>query len=328
MAFTPTPLLTSDPIINLRDQEHAARLFSDNQFALAPKQKFSFHVFFSINLGALSTIDLVQKYGSNLGMLVKSVDLPNYSVETEMLNQYNRKKVVQYQHKPGEIGVKFHDDNLGVINLLWQNYYSYYYADPTSAQTSGAYNRNATKSSDFIVSPYGLDNGSTTPFFNYIKIYQMARHEYVCYKLFNPIIKTWNHNRMDYAGNQPNEFDMKLAYEAVTYSSGVVSTDTVEGFGQANYDQTPSPLSSQGGGPDLSSTLTSQSNQANADQFLSNLIQTVNNYQNSPPQASPGTAGLLNTNTVQGVSGLNGINFPTSTAGTNTSTVANPVNLG
>lgn len=328
MAFTPTKQLSSDPHVNLRDQEHAARLFVDDQFALAPKQKFLFHVAFSINKGALKTIDLVQRFGSTIGMLVKSIDLPSYNVSTEMLNQYNRKKVVQYQQKPGDITVKFHDDNTGVINQLWQNYYSYYYADVNAATQQANYARNATKSSDYITSNYGFDNGSTTPFFNYIIIYQMARHEFVSYKLINPIISSWNHNKVDYAqGTQTMESDMKITYEAVDYGLGIIGTDVIEGFAQNNYDLTPSPLS---GDPStsISSILSSQPNNLNADSFLSNLIRTVNNYQNTSPLPVPGTAGIINPSTSQGVGGLQGINFPTSTAGTTNNIVAGKINLG
>ena len=155
---------------NLRDYQHAARMFTDDNLRLAPKLNFQFHVNFSINVAALKNIGLAFRHANEINMLVKTVDLPNYTIQTETLNQYNRKKNVQYQHKFNTINIKFHDDNMGLINQLWQNYYSYYYADSTSAKNSGAYNRNATRSSSFINHAYGLDNGSSIPFFNYITI--------------------------------------------------------------------------------------------------------------------------------------------------------------
>jgi hypothetical protein len=331
MSFTPTNELVSDPYISLRDQQHAARLFADEQFALAPKSKFLFHVAFSLNKGALRTTDLVERFGSTIGMLVKSTDLPSYTVSTELLNQYNRKKVMQYQSKPGEITMKFHDDNTGIINQLWQNYYSYYYADFNSAGVPGAYSRTATKNSNYITQPYGLDNGSTEPFFNYIIIYQMARHEFVSYKLVNPIITFWNYNRVDYAqGQQTQEFDMKLQCEAVEYGLGVVGSDTIEGFGREHYDPTPSPLvgDTRIG---VSSVLSSQNNQSNANNFLSNMIQTVNNYQNASQGTVPGNMGVINVDgaNVTGTGNTLGINFPNSTvAQTSSPIIASQVNLG
>jgi len=330
MAFTSNKNLKHTSTVNLRDYTHASDTFVADQFRLAPKTKFLFHVSFNINLAALKNPNLVQRYGNEINLLVKAVDLPSYTVQTEVLNQYNRKKVVQYTHKPGEIQIKFHDDNMGLINQLWQNYYSYYYADSTSAKTTGSYNRNATRSSDFIQTPYGLDNNSTQPFFNYIKVYQMARHEFVSYTLINPIITSWNHNKLDYArGNETNDFDMKLMYEAVTYDVGQVTPETVEGFSANHYDNMTSPLEGVNPDPSVFSPSFVQSlNVENiAPSVLSNTINTVNNYQNTKlPTTVNGTPGIINTQTLQTATSVNGIAFPTASTTANT-TIANPVNI-
>jgi hypothetical protein len=303
-------------------------MFNVDQFRLAPKQNFLFHVSFGINVSALKNANLVQRYGNEINMLVKSVSLPNFTVQTEVLNQYNRKKVMQYQHKPGEVEIKFHDDNMGLINQLWQNYYSYYYADSTSAKTGGAYSRNATRSSNFITTPYGLDNNSVAPFFNYIKVYQMARHEYVCYQLVNPLITSWNHNKLDYSDSKTHEFDMKLLYEAVDYSVGQVADGTPEGFGVEHYDLMPSPL--MGVNPDSTrinpSFVQTLDTETIAPGILNNAINTVNGYQNTKDsQTQVGNPSLSTTTTQQTTGGVNGVAFPT--ASTTNATVATSVQV-
>lgn len=310
MAFTPTKSLVSDPVTHLRDQQHAAKLFGVDQFRLAPKSKFSFHVAFGINRGALKNIDLVQRYGAEINMLVKSVDLPSFTMTTETLNQYNRKKLVQTTHKFGETNVKFHDDNMGLINSLWQNYYSYYYADSAAASTNGAYNRNATRSSKFINTAYGLDNNSTAPFFSYIKIYQMARHEYVCYQLHNPMITSWNHNKVDYGQVGLHDFDMKIGYEAVSYSIGNVDEDSPEGFGMSHYDNVDSPLTGllPAGGPSLVST--SGINGA-GESILNTVISQINTAQNTKQPGAPSGSSLTGS-IPQTLNGLQGFAFPLS----------------
>ena len=323
MPFTATNNLKVDPVIALRDQEHAAALFTVDQFRLAPKSKFLFHVAFNINPVALKNLIIIQRYGNEINMLVKSVDLPNFKIEAEMLNQYNRKKVIQYQHKPVEIGIQFHDDNMGLINQLWQNYYSYYYADSTSAGVSGAYNRNATRSSDFIPTPYGLDNGSTSPFFNYIKIYQMARHEYVCYQLINPVITSWNHNKVDYANNKPHDFDMKLLYEAVSYSVGAVTAGDPEGFGLEHYDTTPSPLSGVNPDPTVfdPSFVQSLDMETAAPGILNTVVGQINSAQNSKlPQTATTNSSLSVSQNIQSVSGVIGTVFPQASTALNVTT--------
>jgi hypothetical protein len=248
MSFIENKYLTADPVEQIRCQQHASRTFVDDQFRLLPKNKFLFHVAFNINWPALSAknvnIKVLKTLKEEVNLLVKSADLPGYTVSSEVLNQYNRKKVVQYQHKYNDVNIVFHDDNMGLINQVWQAYYRYHYADPSIATAKGAYSKNATKASSAITSPYGY-NGRIAPFFNYITIYQMARHEYVSYRLVNPLIVGWMGNKLEYSQNIAHNFDMKIAYEAVHYDTGFVDSGQMEGFGAVHYDWVPSPLTTE-----------------------------------------------------------------------------------
>jgi len=325
MAFTSTPRLDTTNQLNtgdnnqqviLRDQQHAAKLFNADQFRLAPKHKFLFHVSFGINIGALQNAQLVQRYGQEINMMVKNIDLPSFTIQTAKLNQYNRKKVVQYQATYGDLGIKFHDDNMGLVNHLWQAYWGYYYADASSGNNPGAYARNATQSySSAIPAPYGFDNGSTAPFFNYIKIYQMARHEYVCYNIINPLVNSWNYNKVGYADQGVNDFDMKLSHEGLTFSVGTVSSDTVEGFGLANshYDVSPSPLIGTIDNNASPSFAQSANTTALAPGVLANAVNSVNQNQNTSGALgglAAGAAaiglGVAAFNALGGVSGISG----------------------
>ncbi len=316
MAFTPNNFLYSPSNVTLKDYQHAARVFTDDQFRLAPKHKFLFHVAFNINPAALKNIDLVERYRNEINVLVKSVDLPNYRITTETLNQYNRKKVVQTTHKYEPVNVIFHDDNMGLINQLWQNYYSYYYADTNSASTPGAYRRNATRNANFITTPYGLDNNSTTPFFNYITIYQMARHEYVSYTLVNPMITAFNHNKLDYAQAGIHDFTMGIAYESVAYNYGEVTKGDPEGFGFEHYDQTPSSLQSGDGTTQAGPTFNARPD-LQGSQILDIVSKQLNTYQNTKENTNVGNLKSLVTaqpSTASG--GLQGFSFPTVTNNT------------
>jgi hypothetical protein len=260
--------------------------------------------------------------------LVKSCDLPSYKVSVDTLNQYNRKKNVQSTHKYEALNIIFHDDNMGLINQLWQNYYSYYYSDSTSALDPGAYKRNATRNSNYITNAYGLDNGSTAPFFNYITIYQMARHEYVSYTLLNPVINSFNHNKLDYAGNTPHDFNMAISYEAVAYGNGLVTVGDPEGFGFEHYDQTPSSLQSNGDPTPNSPTFTSGSS-LDSLQVLQTVSQQLNNYQNTKENQNSGSSKILSTAApTSGSSGLQGFSFPTQVSPNNNNVIAKQSNVG
>jgi hypothetical protein len=324
MAFTPDSSLRANSNILLRDQRHASRLFVDDQFRLAPKANWLFHVAFGINPAALKTIDIAQRHGNEIGMLVKSVTLPKFTMATDQVNQYNRKKQIQRQHKFESSTIKFHDDNMSLINNLWQNYYSYYYADSTSAKKAGAYNRNAIRNFDSITSNYGLDNGSTTPFFTYIKIYQMARHEYVSYTLHNPIIQSWDHATVNYEDKNLHDFTMMVGYEAVSYGSGEVTAGDPIGFGLEHYDTTPSPLQSMGRADNASPSFLNNANLTNnATSFLANLVATNNAYANNQQVNNSAGIGTGTTTTNQTTGGIQDTAFPTTNSSNNTTKASN-----
>ena len=329
MAFTPNQFLYSPSNVTLKDYAHAARIFTDDQFRLAPKSKFLFHVAFSINQSALKNIDLVQRHRNEINVLVKSCDLPQYKVTVDTLNQYNRKKNIQTTHKYEALNIVFHDDNMGLINQLWQNYYSYYYADSTSALDPSAYKRNATRNSNFITNPYGLDNGSTAPFFNYITIYQMARHEYVSYTLLNPVISSFNHNKLDYGnGNTPHDFNMAISYEAVAYGNGQVTIGDPEGFGFEHYDQTPSSLQPGDGTRQESPSFSNSS--LNAQEVINTVSSQLNTYLNTKENQNTGASKLVSQTPANRTGGLQGFNFPQinfNIQQNNTVIVAKQVNL-
>jgi hypothetical protein len=231
------------------DWQHAARTFVDDDFRLAPKVKFLYHVYFNINKSAVKNLQLNDRNQKEISLLVKSVDLPKFSVKALTFNQYNRKKIVQTTHEFQPINIGFHDDRSNIINNLWQSYYAYYYADSLTGKRPIAYKRNAMQSNDYLFGYYGLDNNSSLPFFNDITIYQLNKREYASYTLLNPVISAFNSdNHLSSDQGTASGCTMTLMYEAVSYDSGVISSGNVKGFAQAHYDKSPSPLSAAGGG--------------------------------------------------------------------------------
>jgi len=332
-----------NPKGTLGSWQHASRTFEDDYFRLAPKAKFLYHVFFDINTSALKTLNLKYQSQNELGLLVKGVDLPKFTLKTATLNQYNRKKVVTMDHDFQPINIKFHDDRAHLINTLWQNYYSYYFADPSSAQFAGAYSRNAMRSSDFIRNKYGLDNNSSIPFFNSITIYQLNNREYVSYTLVNPVITAFSHDQPQASdqGSAGAENNMTIAYEAVAYDIGYTASGAVKGFAVDHYDKMPSPLSAAGGG--TSSLFGPGGVVSGVANTLSNIergnivgaaITAVNTYQNAKSLTNAGlqqegnailTAGAIAV-AAAGLSGIKNIVFPSAGTG-NTTTNATQIDF-
>jgi len=243
----------TNPGGNLKDYQHAARLFTDDGMRLAPKTKFLYHVVFELSASAQKVIpQLDQRHKQEINMLVKSADLPKFSIQTATKNMYNRKKNLQTSIEYDPVNITFHDDNMGLTTTLMEAYYRYYYRDGNyrSEGVSPPYNpRNTYQGKELQNYRYGLDNDHTEPFFNKITIYQMARHEYLGYTLVNPLITGLTHDQMDSADNStPSQNQISVAYEAVFYSRGPVGENSPKGFATAHYDKTPSPLTIGGGG--------------------------------------------------------------------------------
>ena len=251
---------------SLRDFQHAARLYIDNAFRLAPKVKFLYFVNFTLSDEALRFAPtLGGKHRGVLNMLVKSVDLPQYTATVETRNQYNRKKNTQSSIQYTDVAIKMHDDNAGVTTQLLEAYYRYYFQDP-NVDTTASFNPRGTYSENRTVVPpeplgsttttrerafprYGLDNETATPFFKEIKLYQFTRQSYMEYTLVNPIVAQWGHDTMDQADSSGiAENSLILKYESVLYNAGRVSEDDPAFFADTHYDKTLSPLSVLGGG--------------------------------------------------------------------------------
>jgi hypothetical protein len=234
---------------NMADFQHAARLYTDHTFRLAPKNKFLYYVVFNINPDALDDISFEDRHMLELNYLVKTADLPKYTLKTETLNQYNRKTNVYTGIQYDPVTLTMHDDNNGITNKLWALYYGYYIADrmnardPDSDISPIAYDRNTYNSKNRIPFRYGLDNDSDEPFFNSIQLFTLSRQRFFSYLLCNPKITKWDHDGVDQtSGNGILENKMTIAYDAVIYNSGVVQEDEPAGFAVLHYDHTPSPI--------------------------------------------------------------------------------------
>ena len=242
---------------NMADYAHAARLFTDNEFRLAPKQKFLYHVTLNLNDNVVNKVlpGWVQRHTNEVNMLVKAVDLPKYKISVETKNKYNRKKNLQTRIDYDPVSITFHDDNNSIVTQLWTAYYNYYYKDGTYGsrdgagapnQTDRAYDRfNSYKGSDSNKYRFGFDNDSYEPFFTSIQISQLARHQYLTMTLVNPIIESWQHDNLENSSSaEPVQNTMTVAYETVFYADGAVQEGTTpKGFATEHYDSTPSPIS-------------------------------------------------------------------------------------
>jgi hypothetical protein len=270
----------------LKDYSHASKTFRTNGYEFAPRNKFLFHVFFTINTQQIPALKNALFAGNQdqatIGLMVKSAQLPTYTMSVDTLNQYNRKRLAQTKIDYNPVSIEFHDDGGDLIRNMWYNYFSYYYKDPSQAYDSPnnqngqlqqiqtpagfSYNSRDIYENSRFVNDWGYigegyDDGLTTingipggkpPFFRDIRIYGLNQRKFAEYILINPMITDWNHDTYDYAqGNGTMTNRMTIKYETVKYYSGAVGgvrPDTnVVGFADPSYyDTVPSALNRPG----------------------------------------------------------------------------------
>lgn len=329
--------------------EHATRLFIDDSYRLSPRTKFLFYAQFELDKTAVKAPSFTNKHAEEFGLLIKATDLPKFTFDSVVKNQYNRKKIIYKQINYDPLNITMRDDSGGVVNALWALYYGYYIADranPSAAYGATHLRKTGTGIDGFR---YGMDNSISTPFFKSITLYSMSRRRFNGYTLINPRIKSWNHGGMDYSSSDFNESTMTIEYEAVKYSTGTCYIGNPKGFATLHYDTVPSPLTIAGGGlanltgeggvldgleqifGDIGSGATFDSFGG----FLSTAIKSINTYKNASKLTAsslkneainilgnPANAGGI-VSTVGGV--LGGV-FP-SNAGNNQNTQANARNI-
>lgn len=235
----------------LRDWQHAARLYVDDVYRLAPKTKFMYYAVFNFNEEALGNTAFRDQNRKEINFLVKKMDLPKYTLNVENLNQYNRKTTTYTRITYEPINITFHDDNNGVSNAMWAMYYSYYFNDRLNSQTPysdinpPAYLDHAYDAKSSFPYRYGLDKGprSSSQFFNSIQLMTLTKHKFTSYLLCHPKIVSWAHDSLDQSdGAGIVENTMSLAYDAVIYTTGTIAYDNPSGFATLHYDNYPSPL--------------------------------------------------------------------------------------
>lgn len=241
----------------IKDYRHASRLFVSNNFALAPKAGWLFHVFFDLDP---SLTRLARDSSLEAGMLVKSVDLPKFTIDTKTYNSYNRVNIVQNKIKYDPVSITFHDDRSNVARNLWFDYFNYYYRDTDNGygDSGGGVNpiyyarhKYHTGQRD-VLNKFGYTprvEATNTQYFQAIRIYSLNQKRFAEYTLINPTITSFRHGTHDTSqDNSILENTMTISYETVLYASGQVSLSTVRGFADLHYDKAPSPLSVAGGG--------------------------------------------------------------------------------
>ena len=175
----------SDGLPGMKDYRHASRLYVDDNFKLAPKAKFHFHVVFDLDeeVAIKNTQNLAHEH-LELNMLVKACELPKFDMRLEEKIQYNKKIYPSTGIAYHPINIVFHDDHADTVNAFWKKYYAYYIADSVAMNSDMKIQH--TKDDYYELSrktnKFGMDTGvqKKKPYLKSIQIFCLHKH-YSCF---------------------------------------------------------------------------------------------------------------------------------------------------
>ncbi len=94
-----------------------------------PRLKFQFVVEFKTTLGIGGGDKNYREMIKDLSLVVQSVELPSFQFDTQTLNQYNRKRIIQTKMNWNPISISFHDTRDNKWLNVWKEYMKFHYKD-------------------------------------------------------------------------------------------------------------------------------------------------------------------------------------------------------
>jgi hypothetical protein len=161
---------------------------------------------------------------------VKTVGAFSADIQTETMNQYNKKRIIQKKMEWADVSMTFHDTSDGCVRNMWYDYYSHYYGDAFFPESEWGYDiltREMLKTpypgsikQDFGYNPPKTLNDKGSPdilnsayFFKRIEIYKFFGQVYSQYDLINPRIVKYSTSELNYAGEDSASIDMTFSFE-------------------------------------------------------------------------------------------------------------------
>ena len=216
----------------LRSSQLAHKTFGQDGAWLKQSQPLlGFQYFVKINSNG-NLADFVKSYFPETSFesnfpLVKSITMPSIGVESEIFNEYNRKRISQTKLKFDPIDIVFHDVANGNTMKLWQMYYQYYFADGRFDKPKSASDA-PVNPVDFDARNFGYDISRVEDLrylYKSIEIFQLSGGYFNKVTLYNPKIVDFKHDTMSYEKNDLVEVSYTLDYEWAEYEFRLKNKD-------------------------------------------------------------------------------------------------------
>lgn len=219
--------------IMLRDSHTAGSNFRLNSehWNGVPKPKFLYFIRFM----RVNSQNVGSDWAKGVGVLAKDIDRPKISFDTETLNQYNKKRVVQKRSEFEPINFTFHDTVDNKVLHMFEDYYRFYYGDPRNNSALAwswdimAAQMQQGQSGWGFLPPAG-SNPNNSYFFSHIELYYMYGKTYSRYDIVNPKVKSFAPSNMSYESSEGAEIQMTMEYEGIVYMGNNMSIESQSGL--------------------------------------------------------------------------------------------------
>lgn len=194
---------------------------SDNLwYKNVPRYKFSYYVKFVPNTSDASI--------SYLPFCIKMLEKPSFTMESQTLNQYNKKRIIYTGRRYNPISMEFWDTANNTFYDFFQMYMNYYFADSTNI-TPLSWMKDTTAAKFHKENGFGytIPAGSTLTndsLLSTIQVYEMYGGLYRMYEMVNPKITEVKFDALDStAGGDLSKVRINLEYEGLNFPSESLS---------------------------------------------------------------------------------------------------------
>lgn len=182
-----------------------------------PRHKFLFWVRF-VRPPGIGGRTPYGDWNTGVSFRVKTFDKPKYSVQTETLNSYNKKRVIQNRVEYQPVSIRFYDTLDDAAVMMIHDYMTFYYADfrkPTSSVWKHDQTDETVYGGDWGFAPAPMSPEDSC-FFERIEIYTFGGGLYSRYDLVRPKISSVEPDILDYSDtNSTAEIGITVQPEGV-----------------------------------------------------------------------------------------------------------------
>jgi len=265
----------SDDIDPLTDGQKRFKTYNPNVSTNYPKTKTMFYVLFNFNHYGFDSKYNYKEISLELSKYVQSVQKPNVTFDVEVLNQYNRKKVINKGVKYGDLTLTFFDVKDSTIQQAFFNYLSVI-NDDFNNKHNDQFRKYGESSSEYLTN-WGLNINSNKKMFESITIAEMFINKLMVYTIQNPTLKLIKFDDNKLGDFSPMTVTVTFEIEGITNDitvdtkeiNNVIGTEFID-LGQVSVEYMSHYLQKRYGGNE--STGVSKEQSAKVSTLIDNIL--------------------------------------------------------